>query len=208
MKRLDEKKSIERNELAAGASGTPIGASPGLLGGSVHGMMAAKAKSSPFDGPAAANQLQQQNLAQQNILQESPRHCGRCGEQAGDDTRCASDRRHKPSPCRRRGWSRRQSLLWPHHPRLPSVPLSNLKYDGLGKAQKIILPSGLGVLSMASEASRSIALDTAGTMFLSEDERQTLAADSNPVDRTCHSRSYPAGRDASRCLAAPQTTAV
>ncbi|MGC1422604.1 MAG: hypothetical protein WA815_09685, partial [Terracidiphilus sp.] len=55
-------------------------------------------------------------------------------------------------------------------PQVPSAPLSNLKYDGLGKVQKIILPSGLGVLSQASEASRSIALDTAGTIFLSEDE--------------------------------------
>ena len=39
----------------------------------------------------------------------------------------------------------------------------------LAKAKKITLPSGLGTLSVASDLTRSIALDAAGAMFLSED---------------------------------------
>ena len=46
---------------------------PGVSGGSTHGMMAARAKTSSIGGPSAANQFQQQNMAnQQNTLQQSP----------------------------------------------------------------------------------------------------------------------------------------
>ena len=205
MKRLDEKKSIERNELAAGASGTPIGASPGLLGGSVHGAMSAKAKSSPYDGPAAANQLQQQNLAQQNVLQE-PQDI-------------AADAANKPVMTHAAPASASQAVtvqaermeLAPKPasaapPQVSSIPLSNLKYDGLSNAHKITLPSGLGVLSQASEASRSIALDTAGTMFLSEDEgKHWQPIHTQWTGRAIHVRTRPVATQAA-ALRAPQIT--
>jgi hypothetical protein len=40
------------------------------------------------------------------------------------------------------------------------------------KAPKIVLPSGLGVLSSVSVAGRTIALDTAGTLFVGEDNKK------------------------------------
>ena len=207
MKRLDEKKSIERNELAAGASGTPIGASPGLLGGSVQGAMSAKAKSSPYDGPAAANQLQQQNLAQQNVLQESQD--------------IAADAANKP--------------VMTHA--APGIGVTSRHRtggeDGVGAKAcfgrttpgtlgPIVQPEIRRAWQSAQDNSAQRAWGSLpgfrgkpqhrarhGWNDVSERRRgQTLAADSHAVDRTCHSRSYPAGRDASRCLAGSADNSV
>ena len=69
-KELDEKKSIERRQVSVGAAAPPMVLQPGLPGNSIHGMMAARAKSAPVGGPMAANQFQQQSVAeQQNALQ-------------------------------------------------------------------------------------------------------------------------------------------
>ncbi len=156
MKRLDEKKSIERNELAAGASGTPIGASPGLLGGSVHGTMAAKAKSSPSGGPSAANQFQQQNPAPQSTLQESQdRVADAANKPAMANAGPASASQAITVQAEKMESAPQPASAAP--PQASSMSLSNLKYDSLSKAQKIILPSGLGALSVASEGSHSIA---------------------------------------------------
>ncbi len=173
-KQLDEKKSVERNELAVGTATAPNVASPGPSGGSAHGTVTAKAKSSPYDGPAAANQFQQQNPSQQNSLQESQD--------------IAADAANKPAMANAAPASASQAALMQAErmkltpkpapaapPQVSSIPLSNQKYDvlsgtisGLGKAQKVMLPSGLAAISLASGAGRSIALDTAGAMFLSE----------------------------------------
>ena len=169
MKRLDEKKSIERNELAAGASGTPIGASPGLLGGSVHGTMAAKAKSSPSGGPSAANQFQQQNPAPQSILQESQdRVADAANKPAMANAAPASA--SQAVTVQAKEWIPRHSLLRPHHPGFLNVAIQPEIRQRLSKAQKIIAAQRAWRSFRRIRGGRSIALDTAGAMFLSEDD--------------------------------------
>jgi hypothetical protein len=64
----------------------------------------------------------------------------------------------------------------PATPQLSRIPLTGQNIAALSntiaekdKVQKMTLPNGLGVLSVASQGSCFIALDTAGAMFLSED---------------------------------------
>ena len=116
MKRLDEKKSIERNELAAGA-GHPIGGLQAFWAGRCRSDVR-KAKSSPYDGPAAANQLQQQNLAQQNVLQESQDIAADAANKPVM-THAAPASASQAVTVQAEGWSWRQSLLRPHHLRFP-----------------------------------------------------------------------------------------
>jgi hypothetical protein len=205
LKQLGEQKSIEQNELAVGASGTPNGASPALAGGSVHGTMAGKAKSSPYDGPAAANQFQQQNPAQPNAGQESQDVAADAtNKPATASAAPASESQAVTVQAEKKELAPKAALAAP--PQAPSVSLSNLKYDGLDKVQKIILPSGLGALSVASEGSRSIALDTAGTMFLSEDDgKHWQPIHAQWTGRAIRVRNQPVGTQATS-LRASQTT--
>lgn len=186
-KQLDQKKSVNQNELAA-VSG--VTSSPGISGGSVHGMMAARAKSPAIGGPMAANQFQQnqlqqsldqQNLAQLNLTKPKP---------LPQLQSTATDAANKPRFAGPAPASAAQTVsveaetmeLTPTPapaaaPQISPMPLTGKNYAALSagsaakrKVQKITLPNGLGVLSVASEAGRSIALDTAGAMFLSEDD--------------------------------------
>jgi hypothetical protein len=168
-RQLDEKKSVERNEITAGTATAPNVVSPGLSGGSAHGTVAAKTKSSPYDGPAAANQFQQNALQEpQDIAADAankPAMANAAPASASQTAVVQAERMQlapKPAPAA--------------PPQVSSIRPSNQKYDvlsgtvsELGKAQKITLPSGLAAISLASGAGRSIALDTAGAMFLSED---------------------------------------
>jgi len=175
-KQLDEKKSGKRNELAAEAAG----ASPGLSGGSIHGTMAARPKGSTLDGPSAANQFQQQNLARQDALQQNNI------QQSQDAAAIAANKpvRESVAPASASQTVTVQAekaevapaMAATPPPQVSSIPLtdkndeiSTANFGALTKAKKITLPSGLGALSVASEAARSIALDTVGAMFLSED---------------------------------------
>jgi hypothetical protein len=177
LKQLDEKKSVERRELAAGSAGAAIAISPGVSGGSAHGMVAARAKASPYDGPAAANQLQQQNVAQQNVAQQNT---------LKESQNVAADAANKPTVA---GATPSQTVTVQADtvemsvapasapaPQVSSVPVTGKNNEmlppniaALSKVKKITLPSGLGTLSVASGTDCSIALDAAGAMFLSED---------------------------------------
>jgi hypothetical protein len=179
-KQLDEKKSVERRQLAVGSAGPPIVIPPGLSGGSIYGMVAARANGSPIGGPVAANQFQQQNMTQQNTAQQNALQQSRS---------VAADAANKPLIAGAAPASASQTVTVQADtvemsaapapappPQVSSIPLTGQSYEvssaeiaGLSKAQKITLPNGLGTLSVASEAGRSIALDTAGAMFLSED---------------------------------------
>jgi hypothetical protein len=67
----EENKALLREGSGLGKGAPPIVLSPGIAAGSVHGAFAARAKSSPYGGPMANDQLQQQNTAQQqNALQQ------------------------------------------------------------------------------------------------------------------------------------------
>lgn len=174
---LEEKESVEQRGLAGGATGGPTLVSPGLSGGSVHGTMARK-KSSPYDGPVAANQFQQQNQAQQNLAQQNAVqqnvHSGDANKPAMASAAPASASQTVTVQAKTMELAPTAAPAAP--PQASSTPLSDQKFDvasgavaGLGKAKKVSLPNGLGVLSVASEASRTVALDTAGALFLSED---------------------------------------
>ena len=131
-------------------------------------------------GPVAANQFQQQNLAQQNITQQNS---------ALQAQNVPADAANKPvMPSAALGAASETVTVQadkveplptpaPAAPaQLSSVPLTGRDEGTLSPAiakqklsQKITLPSGLGVSSIASESDRSVALDSAGTLFLSED---------------------------------------
>jgi hypothetical protein len=184
-KQLDQKKSVERNELAtAGAAGAPVVASSTLSGGSIHEESAARAKASPYDGPAASNQFQQQNLARQDALLQS---------NAQQSQNAAADAANKvaankpvsesetPSSASQTVAVQADTLKVAPSPAAPppqisSIPLTEKNYEtssastsAFAKARRITLPSGLAALSMATEATRTLALDTAGALFLSDD---------------------------------------
>ncbi len=215
-KQLDEKKSVNRRELAVGSAGAPIVIPPGMSGGSVHGMVAARAKASPFGGPAAANQFQQQNLAQQNVAQPNILQ---------QSQSVAADAANKPVMAGAAPASASQTVTVQADtvemsaapapappPQVSSIPptgqsyeVSSAKIAGLSKTQKVTLPNGLEALSVASEAARSIALDTAGAMFLSEDSgKHWLAIHTQWTGRAILVRIPPVGTQAA-ALRAPQT---
>ena len=186
---LDQKKSADRKELAVGTAGVPIVAPRGISENSVHGMMAARAKASGLGGPMAANQFQQnltqQNLAQQNLAQQNVAQPSTL-EQSGS---VAADAANKPVTAGASRGSASQTVTVQAEtkemaaapaaaplPQVSSIPLRGQSYDvssattaGLSKVQKVTLPSGLEALSVAAEVGRSVALDAAGAMFLSED---------------------------------------
>ncbi len=177
-RQFDEKKAADRRELAEGSADALIAVSPGVSGGSAHGTLSARAKNS-FGGPAAANQLQQQNLPQQNVAQNTVQ----------ESQKASADASNKPAMANTAPASTSQTAIVEADkleksaapapatsPQLSSIPLTGQNYEitsaktaGLSKAKTITLPSRLAALSVASDAARSIALDTAGAMFLSED---------------------------------------
>ncbi len=179
-KRLNEKKSDRQKDEAVASGGAAIAGSGGSVG-SLHGTLsAARATGAAMGGPVAANQFQQQNLAQQNITQQNS------ALQAQNVPADAADKPVMPSAAL--GAASETVTVQadkveplptpaPAAPaQLSSVPLTGRDEGTLSPAiakqklsQKITLPSGLGVSSIASESDRSVALDSAGTLFLSED---------------------------------------
>jgi len=178
-RQLDEKKASDRRELAAGSTDALLADSPGVSGGSARGTLSARAKNSPFGGPAAANQLQQQNLPQQNVAQNAVQ----------ESRNNSADVANKPDAVNAAPASASQTAIVEADkveksaapapatsPQFSSIPLTGQNYEassakiaGVSKAKTITLPSRLAALSVASDGARSIALDAAGAMFLSED---------------------------------------
>lgn len=211
-KQLEERKAVEQKDYAALAGAAPL--SPGVSGGSMQEMMSARAKASPTGGPAAANQFQQQNLAQQSFaLQNSAMKAQNVpadadkkvvepqpalGSASETVTVQADQVEVPPTPAPPAG--------------IPSVPLTGEYHGMLSSAaakqkaiQKVILPSGLGVLATATEASRILALDTAGALFLSEDSgKKWQSISSQWTGRALLVRTRPVGTEGG-ALRAPQT---
>lgn len=214
-KQLNEKKSADRKELAVGTAGVPIVAPRGISENSVHGMMSARAKASPVGGPMAANQFQQ-NLAQQNLAQQSTLR---------QSQSVPADAANKPVTAGASGGSASQTVTVQAEteekaaaqapaplPQLSSIPLTGQSYDAssttnaeLSRVQKITLPNRLAALSVASEVGRSVALDTAGAMFLSEDGgKHWQPIHTQWTGRALLVRTRPVGTQAA-ALRAPQT---
>jgi hypothetical protein len=215
-RRLDEKNSPVRKEPQIGASVPPMLIQPDVAGGSIHGTIAARANSSSVGGPIAANQFQQQNLAQQNVAQQNvlqpsqvvasqavnkPIVAGAAPAMAAETVTVQSDTIQV---------SAHSAPVPP--PQVSSIPLTDQDYEvssakiaGLAKTQKAVLPSGHGTLSVASEAARIIALDTAGALFLSEDRgKHWQPIQTQWTGRALLVRTRPVGTQAA-ALRAPQT---
>jgi hypothetical protein len=178
---LDQKDKVAQKEDKLTREADSLSAvGPRASGGAVHEMVTARAKSSAASGPMAQNQIQQQNNAQ---LQEQ--------NYASDVSSVGtlSDSANKPVPAsvplsgasetvavQAEGISPPASRSPAAAPEIAPVPMSSQslalssgKLANLKKA-KSTLPSELGVLSQATAAKTTIAIDTAGSLFFSEDE--------------------------------------
>ncbi|MGA8088865.1 MAG: zf-HC2 domain-containing protein [Terracidiphilus sp.] len=175
-KRLDANKPADQKDLALGAAAPPIVTAPGVAGGSMHGTMAARAKTSSIGGPAATNQFQQQNAAsQQNMLQQSS---AAQLEAANKTTNAAPAPRAESETV-----TVQAQTVIPTQPaptgapaQIDAIPTTEenkavvpANRFGFIKKEKVSLPNGLDVLSVASVADRTLALDKNGALFLSED---------------------------------------
>lgn len=175
-KRLDANKPTDKKDVGVRATVPAILLAPGVSGGSIHGMMAARAKTSPIGGPSAANQFQQQNMAnQQNTLQLSSgaqldaansTANAAPAPRAESETVTVNAQAVAPTPSAPMTAQAQVSVI-PTTEQSEAVSLAGVA--GFSKKQKASLPSGLDALSVASRADRTIALDTKGALFLSED---------------------------------------
>ena len=219
VKQLDEKKSVERNELAAVAGGAPVTLALKPSDESIHGMISARAKAPSIGGPAAANQfqqqnLEQQNLAQQNLTQQTPvLKVQNVPADADNKVAAPSAALGAASETVTVQADKIEPLPTP----APTSPVSSIplkgEYHGTLSSEaakqkvirKITLPSGRGVLASAAEGSRIVALDTAGALFLSEDgSNKWQSIQTQWTGRALLVRTRPVGT-AGGALRAPQT---
>lgn len=178
-KSLDQKDrtvALKKDELNREAD-SPVAAAPKVSSGVVHGTIEARAKSSNLSGPMAQNQMQQNysQSQQQNYANEN------------QQTRAPSDSANRPvaSQVAPAGMSETVAVQQEANP-VPVSPtplaapqilsseaerlsVSDKKSANLQK-RAIALPSKLGILSEATAGSRTIAIDSAGSLFVSEDE--------------------------------------
>ena len=175
----------------------PIVLAPGVSGGSSHGMLAARAKSSPIGGPAAVNQLQQENMT---ALQNTPQQAENLQL---DATREAVTAKAAPPSVAQTVTALSDAEIVTPKPvppaqlsAIPDLGAASANIAGLNKVQKmkISLPTGLRVLSLATSPGRTIALDAAGALFLSEDGgKRWQPVPSQWTGRACLLRTRPAG---------------
>jgi hypothetical protein len=154
---------------------------------SIHGTLGARAKTSGVGGPMAQNQVQQQNSAQlqQNYANEE--------RQAN----VLADSANKPVSSPTRSGSSSETVtvqasggpmpVSPAPSAAPTVSMAQLESAVVSqgnfekrKAGSPVSPSKLAVLSEAASAKRMIAIDTAGSVFLSEDAGKHWEAVNTP----------------------------
>lgn len=178
---LDRKSLDERDRFVAQkkdelAKETLSAAALKDSGGSVHGTLRARAKSSNVGGPMAQNQVQQQNNVQlqQNYANEdrqvsaspdsankpvsSPIRSGAASETVTVET---ADKAIpvSPAPSAAPAMTAMQT---------ESADISGRNFEKR-KAGNPVLPSKLAVSSEATSGKRIVAIDTAGSLFCSED---------------------------------------
>ena len=179
-----DKGAQKKDELAKesdllSAAAPVSAAAPAVLGGAVHGTITARAKSSAVGGPMAQNQVQQNNqqLQPQNYANEV-RSTGTLSDSADKPTPASVPRGGKSETVTVQGGEgglRPAPATPAEAPEIAKestatqrVTLSNMKAATL-KPGRLALPSELGILSEAKAAKKTIAIDTAGSLFLSED---------------------------------------
>jgi hypothetical protein len=143
-------------------------------GAKVSGAFESRAKSSPIGGPMAQNQMQQ-NYAQQNALVQSPSAALDAASNKPNASSAPSSLARagtvaesvevQPESQAARADSRQLPLPSPMAAQSLEVGEKKEKRSGPG----VMLPSGLEALSVATAASRSIAIDASGSLFRSED---------------------------------------
>jgi hypothetical protein len=176
---LDKKKPSEQKDAGVRATVPAIVLAPGVSGGSTHGMMASRAKTSAIGGPSAANEFQQQNMAnQQNLANQQNMLQSTAGAQvdANKPVNAATPPRSESETVTVQAQSviptqqAAPAFAAAIHPTEESEARGAGKGSGFIKKEKVSLPNGLEALSVANgDGDRTIALDTKGALFLSED---------------------------------------
>jgi hypothetical protein len=186
---VKEKGVAKKSKMAVGADAPPIAVQPGLAGGSMHGAMIVRSQGR-LPGGLMANQPQpsemQQNLIRQNPLpqqnlfqsRQNPNEplrdqrviSGLAPASASETVTVeAQAAKAKPAPAAPRPPDRLS------YGAVAAVSDRNLEVSSgatmqLKLAAKVALPNGAQALSVASGAGRTVAVDTSGALFLSEDQ--------------------------------------
>lgn len=187
----------QKDQLLGGAGGS-FGAATGqgFSSASTHGTIAVRAKVAPsMGGPAALNQLQAQNQVQQNNALQSQQINGALKTLQANNTLHLDAVRQSPSPVAANKpttppppQSVNETVNVQAEPVVPvasaaaaaPVPqIASLQTEertlgvanqlSRGKAAKLKLPGGASPLSATSAGRRTLAIDTTGALFLSED---------------------------------------
>ena len=166
--------SQKKDEMATQADSLKAAVPPAATGGAARGTFEARAKSSSIGGPLAQNQMQVQNSAQmqQNYANEAK------------ERSALSDSANKPTaPPAKPGAATGTVIVQAQGGIVPASPTPEanaaqtetatvlLSEKGLSKqkAAESALPSNLGVLSEAVVGTKTVAIDTAGSVFVSRD---------------------------------------
>jgi hypothetical protein len=178
LNQIEEKKPAEESDAAAlGSAGAAPGVIGGLADGSFHGTVTARAKGQSIGGPMNANQFQQNanQLQQQNLPQQQALQASRNAPALDADKPATAD---AAPPSVTQSVIVEPQAIAPQAAPAPvppmtlssvtneTVPLNSRQVTDLKKVAKITLPSGAGVLSSVSAVGRTIALDTAGALFV------------------------------------------
>ena len=209
MKQLDEKKSIEQNELALGPAHPRSGVSGRcgrdrcterwLRGRNLRRRRPLGRKSvpaaepgAPAEHPAAVARPCAADAANKPAIKRSGTRIGvRNRDRAGRD-------RWNPTP------SRLRPAATPGYRRLRLIePEIRRGCSKVKEGEDIAAQRAWDALPWLSEAGRSIALDTSRSDVSERRRRQTLAADSHAVDGARRAGAHPAGRDSSLAARAP-----
>lgn len=184
---LDRRSGADKDEVAAQKKNDDAKATDSLReAGSneppstLHGTLQARAKSSAIGGPMLQNQIQQQNNAQMQRQQNYSNH--------EEQSTAVADSANKPvaAPIQPGPVSQTATVevsgaavpISPAPAAAPALSAVQLQTEsaelsevvpGKAKAGVSILPSKRGVLSQARAGRTTVAIDTAGSVFASED---------------------------------------
>jgi len=192
-----EKNKAVQRQAALGQLSAPIQLQSGAAGGSIHGEFSARAQATPYGGPVAnqmqQNAMQQSAQQQQNFNQAAARN-QRLLQSAGNSDAALADKSVVPrvAPAQASQTVTVNASTVDAGPKpataAPAPQLSAASATGrdfevsagatseatlqLKKATGIVLPGGAPLLSMASVAGRTIAIDTTGALFLREEHEK------------------------------------
>jgi len=194
----DEKnKALPQRQVALGVMAPPLQLQTGVAGGSIQGEVSARAQATPNGGPVAnqmqQNAMQQSAQQQQNFNQAAARN-QRLLQSAGNSDAALADKSVVPrvAPAQASQTVTVNASTVDAGPKpataAPAPQLSAASATGrdfevsagatseatlqLKKATGIVLPGGAPLLSMASAAGRTIAIDTTGALFLREEHEK------------------------------------